>query len=271
MDFHSIQPLEYGPPPTRCGGGGGDQTTMCLLLGGVAVVVYLMMQQQQRHETMHHPRFFYEQALQAPGAFVQGISSMIAQVGGAGNAGTMDASKKLPVPKDVAEIIDAKPEGTDNVEATRNMTDEEKQANEATLRSWLAKKSNDKACIVLFAHWCPHCKDMILEMVKTALVHKKTCKFLLVNAESIAPSAFTGDDKIFSLQFYPTVLCKTGAKLEQVESPKVAVKKLAEETDEKTKDSSEETAAPPVNENEDKPPKESASVETEEEMLSKFF
>lgn len=272
MDFHSIQPLDYGTTPSRCGGG-GDQTTMYLLLGGMAVVVYLMMQQQRQQAMMHHPRFLYEQALQAPGALVQGITSMVTQAVHAGKTDTTDASTKIPaIPKDVVEIIDAKPDVTDNIEATRKLSDEEKQANEASLRSWLAKKSNDKACIVLFAHWCPHCKDMIAETVKTAMVHKKVCKFLLVNAESVAPSAFTGDNKIINLQYYPTVLCKTGSTLEQVESPKAVIKKLVEVKEkEATGEPPAKASPPPAEAKEGAQEEVEEANETEDAMLSKFF
>lgn len=265
MEFHTIPPMDYGYHSSRCGSGGGDNMTTCLILGGVAIVVYTMMQQQNQTQMMRSPRFFYEQALQAPGAIASGISSMIATT----KANELpDADTSLKIKKGVAKIID-------NTSDSKVASDDEKKANEAKLRKWM--KYHEDAIIILFAHWCPHCKDMIAKL-ETTVVEKKPSgiHFLLVNCESVASSAFTGDDKIYQLQYYPTVLCKKGSDVKQVTDPAEAIQlintKKSEESKEQPKEEEPKKEKPKEEEEENESKGEqSEETETESQMLNKFF
>lgn len=87
-----------------------------------------------------------------------------------------------------------------------------KQVNLQRLVKFVEAKENAKACIIIFAHWCPHCKTLIRELVEQANSGQNVShKYLLVNGESVASEAFTGDKKVVDLKYYPTILCKIGA------------------------------------------------------------
>lgn len=89
--------------------------------------------------------------------------------------------------------------------------DATKQKNYAKLLDFVKDKNNAKACIIIFAHWCPHCKTLLKELVdQTNSGTSGDHKYLLVNGESVASEAFAGDDALVDLKHYPTILCKLG-------------------------------------------------------------
>lgn len=101
-------------------------------------------------------------------------------------------------------------------------SEECKTKNDKKLRQWM--KADGKGCIMIFAHWCPHCKEMMKEIVKVANENAGSgVKFLMVNAEAVASGAFTGDDAVHELKFYPTILCKVNKEVQQVSTPQEAM------------------------------------------------
>lgn len=98
-----------------------------------------------------------------------------------------------------------------------------KAANEKLLRQWVA--DHPKACIMFFAHWCVHCKEMMPRLVATAeqaAAEGSDAKFLMVNAESVLSTAFVGPNKLFHLTHYPTIVCVYNKQLMVFPSPEEA-------------------------------------------------
>lgn len=70
--------------------------------------------------------------------------------------------------------------------------------------------ADENAVVILYANWCPHCKDLIHRVSSMLSAEDaKTLKILLVNAESVHPSAFHGESRFIDLEFYPTICTKT--------------------------------------------------------------
>lgn len=97
-------------------------------------------------------------------------------------------------------------------------SDSEKQINLKKLTSFVESKENARACIIIFAHWCPHCKTIIKELVDLANGSGIKHRFLLVNGESVASEAFMGENAMFPLKHYPTILCKVGTVGKEAQS-----------------------------------------------------
>ena len=85
--------------------------------------------------------------------------------------------------------------------------------------SFVENKDNQKACIIIFAHWCPHCRTLLKDLVAQAnsgsgMDHK----YLLVNGESVSSKAFVGENALVTLKHYPTILCKVGTMGKEAQS-----------------------------------------------------
>jgi thiol-disulfide isomerase/thioredoxin len=223
-NFATVRPLEYGP---TCGGGGrGDASSSACLLAGVVVIgVYLMMNSSSPSRS----RYYYTMD---PRAIGSAIASMAASViaGSTNTNGVRSLNAIVEGAPNNMRLIDANATNAlGDTDATEAMTDDEKEANERKLREWLADPANHKACIMLFAHWCPHCKTMMTKMVEVANANKDSdTRFLVVNADSVKSSAFNGKDAVHDLKFFPTILCKVGSMGKQVGSPEEAVELIKE-------------------------------------------
>lgn len=83
--------------------------------------------------------------------------------------------------------------------------DSKAASNGDKLRKLVGNK--DKNVILLFAHWCPHCKTAREMMEKVAAEKKGSpIKFVMVNAEAVESTCLSGADAIFPLEYFPTVL-----------------------------------------------------------------
>ena len=181
--------------PLRYSSASGDSTSPILLLA-LGVAAYVLITSMDRRAPMA--------CMPRPGAVASMLSSVSARIVGKTTA------KDLADGGEAVELID----GGD--------TDSSKAKNEKKVRDFL--KKDGKGCIMIFAHWCPHCKEMMKEMVKVANENAGSgVEFLMVNAEAVASGVWTGDDAVHELKFYPTVLCKMDKKVEQVASPEEAV------------------------------------------------
>lgn len=118
-----------------------------------------------------------------------------------------------------------------------------KQDNLKKLMTFVESKDNQKACIIIFAHWCPHCKTLLKELIAqansgTGMDHK----YLLVNGESVSPEAFSGDGALFPLNHYPTILCKIGTMGKEAQSLQNAKEILNDAPDEPAPEAEQSTA-----------------------------
>ena len=132
----------------------------------------------------------------------------------------------------------------DSVEAKNSLPpppvdDTTKQDNLNKLMSFVESKENRKACIIIFAHWCPHCKTLLKELIEQAnsgsgMDHK----YLLVNGESVSSEAFVGEKALFPLNHYPTILCKIGTMGKEAQSLQNANEILESTSDDPSPDTS---------------------------------
>ena len=241
-DFAS-PPLQYTTTRTY-GGAEGANTTLLLILGAVAVMLILSQQQQ----SLHH-RIPYALELPRPQAIANGIASMAttvaAQIGDVVAGGTARKAAEVLSTCESAptvELIDAKKATKAAPDASKEMSDTEKFANAKELRAWIAK--HPKGVVVLFAHWCPHCKAMIAQLAEVAKGAPKDVAFLACNAEAVAGEAFAGDDAVVELEYYPTVCKITKGTVEQVADVQAGVEALAaEEAESPAEAAAEEPAA----------------------------
>ncbi len=144
-------------------------------------------------------------------------------------------------------------------------SDDEKKENYRKLLEYVESKHNAKACIVIFAHWCPHCKTIIQEMAEKANeLSKDGISYLLVNGESVSQEAFTGPNPFVSLQYYPTILCMTGNKGKQVSSLTEARETIASAPDDDIEETKKDEKEESVDEETDK----SSSIQ---DVLAQLF
>jgi thiol-disulfide isomerase/thioredoxin len=139
-----------------------------------------------------------------------------------------------------------------------------KKTNLQKLIKFVEDKENAKVCIVIFAHWCPHCKTLISDLIKQANSGESvTHKYLLVNGESVASEAFSGDRALFQLKHYPTILCKIGNMGKEADSLESA-KKMLDEAGDVSAEKDDESESKQVDDDDSK-------AKTEENMLDSLF
>lgn len=194
-DCFSVPSLDY----TRTQPGPSVNT--CLIISLALVVWYVMQLSSPRH---------------AYPMMANGITTMVAQVEKAlgVSEACIDAHKVFPeVPANTIQLADSK-NVEKNAGAYQTATPEEKKACENNARQWMAAES--RAIVMIFAHWCPHCKSTIPSLVETT--KKLKCKTLMINADALPPSAFVGENAIHDLKYFPTILTKAGDTVKQVNS-----------------------------------------------------
>ena len=242
-----VQPMEYShrrPSPVHGSGPPSNNSMQCIWIGLAAIaIVYLLNEQQRMHRPMH--RSFGLPIMQP----VQHVASMLTNVlkgvsakvtGTMGGHSFIDACKVFPDMKcGMVSLID----NTTNLANPKEPTPEPvKRKNYETLLAFVNDPTQKRACIVIFAHWCPHCHSLIKELVEKAnTLQNNGVKYLLVNGESVHSDAFQGEKAVISLQHYPTILCKVGNMGKEVKSIDEATQlaleadpdEIAEETGEK--------------------------------------
>lgn len=252
-----VQPMEYShrrPSPVYGTGPPSNNNMQCVWIGLAAIaIVYLLSEQNRMQRPMHHHPIL-QPVQNVAGMLTNVVKGVSAKVTGTlGNLPLIDACKVFPDLKcGMVSLID----NTKNLANPMEPTPEDvKLKNYQTLLKFVNDPKQKRACIVIFAHWCPHCHNLVKELVaKANSIKGNGVKYLLVNGESVHSDAFQGDKAIISLQHYPTILCKVGNMGKQVKSLDEATQ-LALETDpdeiteEQTDDDS--TAAPETEEGEE--------------------
>lgn len=146
---------------------------------------------------------------------VKGVSAKIADT--VKTHALIDACKVFPKLKcGMVSLIDNTKNLTNPTEPT---PEDVKLKNYDTLIKFVNDPKQKRACIVIFAHWCPHCHHLINELVEKAnSIQGNGVKYLLVNGESVHSDAFQGDKAVISLKHFPTILCKVGNMGREVKS-----------------------------------------------------
>ena len=103
---------------------------------------------------------------------------------------------------DVANVIDA-PGAEKDENAYKKCTDKQKTVNKKELEKIL--NSSDKMIVMFWAPWCPHCHSSMRDFNIAST--KSETPYLMVNAETVDKSAFTGKDAIVPLTHFP-FLCR---------------------------------------------------------------
>ena len=241
-----VQPMEYNhrrPSPAYGTGPPSSNNMQCIWIGLAAIAIVYLMNEQNRAQRpmMHHP--ILQPVQHVAGMLtnvVKGVSAKVAET--VNHHPLIDACKVFPDLKcGLVSLID----NTKNLANPKEPTPEDvKLKNYQTLLKFVNDPKEKRACIVIFAHWCPHCHNIIKELVeKSNSIKGNGVKYLLVNGESVHSDAFQGDKAVISLQHYPTILCKVGNMGKEVKSLDEATK-LAMETDpdEITNDGEQATA-----------------------------
>lgn len=210
-----VQPMEYShrrPSPVSVPPSNNMQ---CIWIGLAAIaIVYLLNEQNRMHRPMHHQ--FLQPVQHVTGMLTKVVKGVSAKVAGT-NVPLVDACKVFEsLQCDTVSLID----NTKNLSNPREPTPEDvKLKNYETLLKFVNDPKQKRACIVIFAHWCPHCHNLIKELVEKAnSIKGNGVKYLLVNGESVHSNAFQGDKAIISLTHYPTILCKVGNMGKQVKT-----------------------------------------------------
>ena len=219
-DVQRIVPMEYTSRSHSAGHQGGNplrNDMQCVWVGLAAIAIVYLMGEQGRMSRMR--REFLQPVHAVAGmltSVVGGISAKVTE-GIHSNTALIDACKVFPKMKcGLVSLID----NTKNLANPREPTPEEvKRKNYETLVKFVNDPKQPRACIVVFAHWCPHCHTLINELVdKANSIKGNGVQYLLVNGESVHADAFQGEKAIISLQHYPTVLCKIGNMGKEVKS-----------------------------------------------------
>ena len=88
------------------------------------------------------------------------------------------------------------------------------------------KDETSKMCIVIFAHWCPHCKDVIKKIGDMNL-RDAPYTMALVNGEAVN-SEILATILGKQIEYYPTILSKNGKTGEEVGSVEEATQKISD-------------------------------------------
>lgn len=232
-----VQPMEYTnrrQSPVYGSGPRGGDNMQCVWIGLAAIaIVYLLNEQNRTHRRMHHQNIPLLQPVTHVAGMItnviKGVSSKVSGTIGGTNLPLLDGCKVFPNLKcGMVSLID----NTKNLSNPKEPTPEDvKQKNYETLLKFVNDPTHRRACIVIFAHWCPHCHNLIREFEdKANIINGNGVEYLLVNGESVHSDAFRGEKAIISLQHYPTILCKVGSMGKEVGSLDEATR-IALETD----------------------------------------
>lgn len=188
-DCFSVEPLKYRDPH------GGSSTSLILFAGVIAIMLVMLTTPQA------------QKAYVPCSSVARNVASM---------------AVKVITSKANLERVDA-----DEVETP--VAEEVKAKNELKVRRWLANPKHAKGIILIFAHWCPHCKSTLPIMEEMAKSHKDV-SFLMINAEACPQTLFSGSDAVHALEYFPTILAKVGAMARPVESVQEGIEAVSTET-----------------------------------------
>ena len=226
-----VQPMEYSRhnSPPAYGSRPPSNNMQCIWIGLAAItIVYLLNEQNRMQRPMHHP--ILQPVQNVAGMLTNVVKGVSARVAGTmNNLPLVDACKVFPEMKcGMVSLID----NTTNLANPKEPTPKDvKLKNYETLLKFVNDPKQGRACIVIFAHWCPHCHNLIKELAERAnSIKGNGVRYLLVNGESVHSDAFQGDTAIISLQHYPTILCKVGNMGKEVKTLDEATE-LALQTD----------------------------------------
>lgn len=250
-----VQPMEYNhrrPSPVYGTGPPSNNNMQCIWIGLAAIAIVYLLNEQNRMQRpmMQHP--IMQPVQHVAGMLANVVKGVSAKVTGTmNNLPLIDACKVFPEMKcGMVSLID----NTKNLANPKEPTPEDvKLKNYETLLKFVNDPKQKRACIVIFAHWCPHCHNLVKELVEKAnSIKGNGVNYLLVNGESVHSDAFQGDKAIISLQHYPTILCKVGNMGKEVKSLDEATQTALEtDPDEITEVDSEEQQASAVEEEEE--------------------
>ena len=190
-DDFQVHALQYRHPSSGAG------MCQCVAVGmAVAAVAYLLLKESQpamplRGSTM---------------AMLSGISARLADV--VGGVDAADAKTTQGIPRGVATIVDA-PRATADKDDWKKMSPAAKKDAEARVRAFLGQ--NPTAVLMIFAPWCPHCSNAMPTFAECAQRLSSRAKFMLVNAEALPTTAFSGEGAIVPIQYFPTFVAKQPA------------------------------------------------------------
>lgn len=210
-----VQPMEYNQRRTSMTKGPSQSNMQCVWVGLAAIAIVYIMNEQNRMRR-------YLPILQPVHAAAGMLTSVVKDVSArltdtVAGVALIDGCKVFPHLKcGMVSLID----NTSNLANPREPTPESvKRKNHETLLKFVNDPRKTRACIIIFAHWCPHCHSLIDEIVnKSESIKNNGVKYLLVNGESVHSDAFKGDSAVISLQHYPTILCKVGDMGKEVKS-----------------------------------------------------
>jgi thiol-disulfide isomerase/thioredoxin len=166
-----IEPMTF-PQPSRT----NDMQCVWMGIGAVAVVYMLL-----RHDTQRYMQPVLAQAQQVASMVTQHVHGSIKE--------TVVSAKAALVKDDVTTI---------GKETEVVPKDTEKMTNKA-LECFASSKPT---AVLIFAHWCPHCKGALKEMKARAPDFKAAgVDVVVINGESVDPSTWRG---AIQLKHYPT-------------------------------------------------------------------
>lgn len=171
------EPLSFDKPRQQ------DPMVLCMFVGFAVVLAYSMTTNEDARRRACH----------LPATAAQGIVAMRAIMTGKADDGTEDASAVGVEHKQVA------------------LLDKPGEKNVATVKKHI--ESVPKLVVIVFAHWCPHCHDLLTKLPAAMEGVDKDAKVLLINGESMPPESLSGDDALLPLEYFPTCACTEAGKL----------------------------------------------------------
>lgn len=173
----------YDTPPQK-----NDKMSMCTILAVVIMIIYLYMVVQTDYSNEPYQRHYSIQSFLAPTTKKLKPANKIAGI----------KEKLKGVTGNVADAIDA-PGAEKDENAYKKCTDKQKTINKQELEKIV--KSSDKMIVMFWAPWCPHCHSSMRDFNVAST--KSDTPYLMVNAETVDRSAFTGENAIVPLTHFP--------------------------------------------------------------------
>lgn len=212
-DCFSVSPLDYKSYDPRV-----SQMNVCMLVA-LGVLVIFLLQTQPHVASYHH---------MVPRA----ASAMIGRLMTGSGSDLPPASAGLPAMQGAsAQAVLA--DGDDKDEMKRKVM------------QWM-KAHGSMGVVMCFAHWCPHCKNM-MPIVADISQRNPSLPILLINCEALPASAFSGEaPEIVKIEYFPCLFVLREGTLVSIASPDeieaMATAEVAEaaESTEEEKDAGEE-------------------------------
>ena len=183
--MYHVKPLEYGYQQRN-----KEQEMMnCVMIGIVAIVVVYLLTSTSEPRGSGYPRY-----RNPVSAMITAMGNVVSGSGSSHPVNERCASNHFPnVPPGMALLIDDK---------------EKSEENEKYLREFL-ETPEKKAVIVVFAHWCPHCKNLINSLPEMDESFKNSStELLLVNSEAVPDTIFQGANAVIPVKHYPFIISK---------------------------------------------------------------